>query len=188
VSSRLPAVATATMTPEQQGLYDRYATGTRAENADTLRLIDPDTGELLGPPGLWLHHVPLGNALEQLGGVIRFELSVPAPVSELVILVVAHHLNCAFEIHVHEQAARKAGLSDEQITAVRDGARPPGLDGAGVAALDLAFDLLVHGRLSERVRREATEAFGATGVLELTTLVGYYTMLAFQLNAFEVLP
>ena len=40
--------------------------------------------------------------------------------------------------------------------------------------------------MSDKVYALAVDAFGASGALDLTGLLGYYTLLALTLNAFEV--
>ncbi len=40
--------------------------------------------------------------------------------------------------------------------------------------------------MSEETHRRVRERFGVVGVVELTALIGYYTMVAMTLNAHEI--
>ena len=50
----------------------------------------------------------------------------------------------------------------------------------------IAERLLADGRVSDAVFQRARALLGEEGVVDLTGLVGYYTLLALTLNAFEV--
>ena len=63
-------------------------------------------------------------------------------------------------------------------------ARPPRFAAADEALVyDFARALQQDGRVPEAIYAAAREAFGVQGVVELTALVGYYTMVSMTLNA-----
>ena len=50
----------------------------------------------------------------------------------------------------------------------------------------MAKALLKTGKVDDKTYRNARELVGNGGLVELVTLVGYYTLVSFILNAFEV--
>ena len=48
--------------------------------------------------------------------------------------------------------------------------------------------ILADGTVSDAEYARAVSVLGTAGLFELTTLIGWYTMLAFQLSVFGVLP
>jgi 4-carboxymuconolactone decarboxylase len=132
-----------------------------------------------------LHNPDLADKWQKLGAALRYETSLSRAVSELVILVTAKAWACQLEWHLHAGFARDAGLSPELIEAVLRGERsaidaPDLLD-----AYDFCFELLTDKRVSPLVYARALARFDTLGVVEMTALSGYYTMVAMTLNAHE---
>ena len=89
---------------------------------------------------------------------------------------------------MHAVEAVRAGVSAEVIAAIRE-RRPPAFDDAtDRAVFELASALVVDGRVSDETYRTAVADLGERATVELVGLVGYYTMVAFTLNTFEVAP
>ena len=83
--------------------------------------------------------------------------------------------------------ARAAGAArpawpQATIEALRVGARPKGLPADEEAALDFAVELLNTHGASEPTYLAAVARFGEQGVVELTTLVGYFVMVSWLMN------
>jgi 4-carboxymuconolactone decarboxylase len=72
------------------------------------------------------------------------------------------------------------------IDDVHGGRRPAGLDADGLAIFDYAAELNRRDTVGEATYRRVLERFGAVGVVELTALVGYYTMVAMTLNCHDI--
>ena len=107
---------------------------------------------------------------------------------ELAILVTSRAYSCQFEWFAHEKHAREAGLPDPVIEAIRVGRRPDPMLPDEAAVYDYALELLEKRGVSDDTHARATAAFGVPGVVELTALVGYYTLLAMTLNAHRIGP
>jgi len=175
------------MTEEQRALYKLFATGRRAQPGSAFSLVDED-GRLQGPPAAWVLAPPVGRALEQLGGVVRYELSLPARASEIAILLVAHHRRSPFELYAHTRAGAAAGLSPDDLDALAAG-QPPVLTTETERAVYAATArILAAGTLDGEQYAQAVSVLGTGGLLELTTLIGWYTMIAVQLGVFGLLP
>jgi 4-carboxymuconolactone decarboxylase len=71
------------------------------------------------------------------------------------------------------------------IDDIHAGRRPAGADAEAVAVYDYAAELQDRRFVSEESYRRALGLWGVVGVVELTALIGYYTMVAMTLNAHE---
>lgn len=183
---RLPPVEPAELSGAAADLYARYATGERAAPNVDFSLLTPD-GQLTGPPATWMLNPALGLAFERLGYDIRFHLSLPARWREIVILMVAAAEDSPFERYAHHRAARRAGLSEEEIAQLDRGefvARDVS-EATFVAAADAVLNV---GALPESLWEQSTAALGAQAIFEIVTLVGWYRMMALQLRIFEIDP
>ena len=169
---------------EQRAVYDAITGGPRAAGPRYFPLTDPQ-GRLHGPFDAMLRSPRVGGALQDLGSALRYGTALPARLREILILAVAAAEDSPFERFAHEAVGRGVGLSDEELAAIRDGT---GLTGDPVEALALhaARSLLEDGDLDDRTYADLLESLGERGVFELTTLVGYYRLLALQLRVFRV--
>jgi len=116
---------------------------------------------------------------------VRYDTALSDRAREVAILVVSVHWDSDFEWYAHEAVGRHAGLTADELRALRDCdySRFP----VGEAAVALTDDALVtHGDLSDAAYDQAVAAIGRAGVFELSTLVGYYATLALQLRVFRV--
>ncbi|MEV8274175.1 carboxymuconolactone decarboxylase family protein [Microbacterium sp. NPDC077184] len=169
----------------QRALYDAIAGGARATGPQHFALTRDD-GSLRGPFNALLLSPGLGEAVQQVGAAIRYSGSLDARSREMAILLVAARWDSAFEREAHEAVGRAAGLSDDEIAALRrEDTRA--FDGAERVVAETAREL-AHGDLSDDTWTRAVTMLGREQVFELTVLVGYYAMLALQLRAFRVAP
>ena len=157
------------MTPEQRRVYDAVVSGPR--------------GRLQGPLRAALHRPELAEKWQQFGEILRYRTSLPPRLSELAILVTARHCHCDLEWHIHEQVARQAGLASRIIEDIRAGKRPASADAEALVIFDYADELNRLKNVSEEIYRRALKLCDVVGVVELTALIGYYTMVAMTLNA-----
>jgi 4-carboxymuconolactone decarboxylase len=157
------------MTPEQRRVYDSIVGGIR--------------GELVGPLRAALHSPELAEAWSRLGAILRFGTSLPPRVSELAIIVTARRWNSQVEWLIHSESARKAGVSESAIEAIKD-ARAPVFDDPELADVYEYVRQMQHsGDVSDELYGRIVARWQAVGVVELTALVGYYTMVSMTLNA-----
>ena len=165
---RMPLPADAAMTPSQR------------EAAQAL-IAGPRKG-VYGPFLPLLRSPPLLDRVAKVGEYLRFESVLDARIREFAACIAARHVSNQFEWSMHAPLAVKAGVSAAAIEALRVGARPKGLAGDEEAALDLATELLATHGTSEPAYMAAFTQFGEQGVVELTTLVGYFVMVSWLMN------
>ena len=187
---RLPLLEVAELTAGQRAVYE--ALGTSRGSADgggrprpPLRWIDDD-GRLLGPFNAMLYSPQVGLPLQELGAALRFRTAFTPRERELAILAVAGHQRSDYEWYAHERIGRRAGLTEDELNALRAGGRPALSDPRERVVYEVARTLAVAGDLDDVQYQEAVAALGRPLLVELVTLVGYYAALALQLRVFRV--
>jgi 4-carboxymuconolactone decarboxylase len=180
---RLELFATASLTDEQRALYDTLTGGTRA--GGPVSMVD-DQGRLRGPFNAMLLDPSIGTKVQVLGAALRFGDHLPKRAKELAILTIARARGSEFERTAHEAIALSIGLDQASLDAVRVG-RFDLLADDDERFIATTADVLVRtGRLTDTHYAEASDRLGLPTLYALTTLVGYYAMLAMQLSVFGV--
>jgi 4-carboxymuconolactone decarboxylase len=170
--SRLPALDPQTLSPAQSEAYNRIATGAR--------------GGVRGPFLALLHSPVLAAKVEQLGVYVRFQCAVPERLRELAILAVARHWRCDYEWYAHAPIAERLGVPEAALARLGRG-EDPGFEERGeILVQEYCATLLREGQVSQPLYDQLHEMLGQQGIVDLTGLVGYYTMLALTLNAHAI--
>jgi 4-carboxymuconolactone decarboxylase len=184
MTSRLPKFAPTDLNDAQRELYDTIAGGPRAAGPQLFALTD-SAGCLNGPFNAMLLAPALGHALQNLGAAIRYRTSLSGRVREMAILLVAARWDSAFERYAHEPIGAAAGLTSDELAALRAGKAPELPDASERVAVELVRALL-DGDVDDATYAAAVTTIGDQAVFEMTTLVGYYATLALQLRVFRV--
>jgi 4-carboxymuconolactone decarboxylase len=184
---RVDDVDPADMTDAQRAFYERYTTGPRAAPDSPFSLVGAD-GRLQGPPAVWILSPTFGQALQQIGGAVRFGSQLPARAREIAILLVGHHHRSAFELYAHRLAGAAAGLTESDLAALAGHNAPAGMSDVEACTFRTTRRILDVGTLDDDEFRDAAGVLGEAGLLELVTIVGYYNMVAWQLAVFDVRP
>jgi 4-carboxymuconolactone decarboxylase len=182
--SRLPALRPADLDDAQRAIYDGITSGPRAQGPQHFALTDDD-GALVGPFNALLFSPALGNAVQELGAAVRYATDLSARERELAILIVAHHWDSAFERMAHEAVGRAAGLTDSELASLRAGGLPPVSDPREIAIVQLVR-AMTRGDVDDDLWAQTSELLSPAIAVELSTLVGYYALLALQLRVFRV--
>ena len=153
-----------------------------AQRAAAQALIDGPRKDVYGPFLPLLRSPVLLDRVARVGEYLRFDSVLDARVREFATCAAARHVSNQFEWTMHAPLAVKAGVSADAIEALRLGARPRGLAPDEELALDFTRELLQSHGVSEPAYRAAEQAFGEQGVVELTTLVGYFVMVSWLMN------
>jgi 4-carboxymuconolactone decarboxylase len=185
VTGRLPRLSPADLDDDQRAVYDAVAGGRRAQGPQLFPLVDED-GTLEGPFNAFLLRPRLGFAVQALGEAVRYETSLSDRAREIAVLVTAAHADSAFERYAHEALGRHAGLTEDELAALRDRRFEALADGVERVVAATTHALCVRGDLDDDEYRAAADVLGPSGVFELVTLAGYYLALAVQLRVFRV--
>lgn len=156
----------------QRAIFTSIATGAR--------------GGVRGPHTVLLHSPGVAAPMDKLGAFLRYECSVPHRQRELAILVVAARWRADYEWYAHAPIARGQGLSDAVISAIGLRERPDFETALDSAVHQLARELLDCHAVSDATYALTVSLLGEVGTVDLVSLIGYYSMIAMTLNAFEV--
>jgi len=127
----------------------------------------------------------VGSALQSLGSAIRFQTGLSARAREIAILSVAAALRSEFEWYAHEQIARAAGVTDEELSGILDGDGSESFNRDDAIVVRLASSLAMRLEISEHEYLQAQLILGTTCLIELVTLVGYYMLLDLTMCTFH---
>ncbi|MFS8198218.1 carboxymuconolactone decarboxylase family protein [Streptomyces sp. CWNU-52B] len=185
-SGRLPLLSPDRLSPGRRALYEEITGGPRADGPQLFALTDPE-GRLNGPFNAMLFSPELGRDLQNLGTAIRYRTDLSSRVRESAVLVVAAARDSGFERYAHEPLGRAAGLTEDEVRALREGTDPGFTDPVERAAWSAVRALAdPSDPLDDDWYTAARAALGEIALFELSTLVGYYATLALQLRLFRV--
>jgi 4-carboxymuconolactone decarboxylase len=143
-------------------------------------------GGLIGPFNAFVHAPGVGRRLSALGGTLRFKTSIERRLSELAIITVAARWKAEFEWFAHSRMAVEHGVSEAVVAAIGQGEDPPFEADDERAIYAVARQLTTTGQLDQVTYDAAWRLLGDEGMVELVSLCGYYTLISYLLNAFEV--
>jgi 4-carboxymuconolactone decarboxylase len=117
---------------------------------------------------------------------LRFKTSVNKRLNEFAILIQARISNAQYEWWAHEPIARRAGLSNEVMDALRACRRPDSMQDDERLVYDFCIQLSLNHRVPDGLWQEAVSQMGEQAVVDLTVLSGTYVMVSMLLNATQV--
>jgi 4-carboxymuconolactone decarboxylase len=183
-SERLPLLAPDMLREDQRKVYEAVVGGPRAEQS-SFGVIDDDR-RLLGPYNAMLYSPAVGMSLQELGASVRFRTGFTPREREIAILTVAAYWRSDYIWYAHQRVGRDAGLSENELEALRVREDPGFTDVHEHAIYTVVTNLMQASDLDDGIYAECQSDLGHVALVELTTLVGYYTTLALQLRVFRV--
>ena len=157
--------------PEDQKYFDEIS-GTR--------------GSIRGPYGILLHSPDLAARVADTGAYVRFDFDMPESLKETVIITAAAHQKSQYEFAAHARLARQAGVPESTIKAIAQGTAPEGLSGDEELLVRYTTELLRNHKISDSTFNAVKDKWGDRGVVDVTTLIGHYLLVAQILAAFDV--
>jgi 4-carboxymuconolactone decarboxylase len=131
-------------------------------------------------------HVPKAHQWATLlNHYLREESSLPKKIQELATLVTARELDCQHIWNAHAGSARKAGVRNELVDALRDRKEPPALAADEVAVVHYGREFFRTHRVSRGGLQAALEQFSRQGVIELGLVMANYSLLALLIISFD---
>ncbi len=178
---------------ESSGHRPRVAPGTPHEIGRVNTAIVKLLGTAVGgpPPNIFTtlaRHRGLFRRWLWFAGALMPGGKLPRDEAELVILRTAHNTGCDYEWVQHEQIARGAGLSADEIARVRVGAAAPDWSPRRMLLLRAVDELHADGRIGDELWAALAGELDEVRLIELCMLVGHYEMLAMTLRSLEVEP
>ena len=170
---RFPVIPPEQMTPRQKEVADTIAGGPR--------------GGLRGPYLALIHHPELADKLQALGGHLRYGAAISPANIEMVVLIVARHMNCQYEWFAHERIARDTtDLSDSIIKSLQIGVVPSEMNDEQTTLYRFCKEIIAKGQPTDSTYEQAIRHFERDGVLDIISLVGYYSLIAMVLNTSQI--
>ena len=159
-------------------------------DADQLRvytkIISGRRGKIQGPLRVALHNAEPPHRWQALGELLRYNTTLSPRLSEIAILVTGRACQSPFEWYAHRIEAEKIGLSQSLIEALLAQQTPTGLTAEEGIVHQVAVELNQSRSVSDATYQTALGLLGERALVELTALVGYYTMVAMTLNTHEI--
>ena len=171
--ARVPTVTRESVPQDQREAYDEVV----AERGG------PITG---GPMSVIINSPEMARRASHLSAYLRSESGLQANLQELAMLTTARELDCQYIWNAHATSGRKTGLSDALVDAMRDRRELPELASDEAAVVNYGREFFRTHRVSDVTFQAARELFGTKGLTDLTSLMAYYALLAFHINAFAV--
>ena len=144
-------------------------------------------GTITSGPGTAMINSPeMRRRANSLVNYLRDESTLPKRIQELAMIVTARANDCQYIWNAHAAGARRQGISDAFVDALRDGQPLPELAADEQAVINLGQEFFSTRKVSDATFQAAIDQFGAQGLAELCTLFGYYALLSFNANTFMI--
>ena len=169
---RIPLVTRELIKEELRDLFDEVSSGPGGAGTGPMSVLKYS-------PELSRRAVPLFN-------YVRNESTVPKKLRELAMITTARVMDCQYIWNAHAALGREAGLSNALVDALRDNQELPQLPPDEAAVFNFGRELLENRKVGPETFQAVHDLLGSQGLVELTTLLGFYTMLAFNANAVEL--
>ena len=160
------------MPPEQSAVIAEVVSGRR--------------GKVPAPMIAWLRSPELARRAQRLGELLRFETTLEPALSELAILVCGRHWTSHHEWTAHKKIALSVGVDARVIDDIAAGRKPSFRDPHEDMVYQVSSALLAEGRLNDELYHRGMSTLGERAMVELVAILGYYSLVALTLNAFEI--
>lgn len=142
-------------------------------------------GALQGPFTMFLHCPELAGRLAHLGAFVRFEGSLDMRVRVLAAMTVARELDAVYVWGAQTGGARRLGVPETTITAIRE-KHTRGIPPEDAQIVEFTRELMRKHRVGDATFKALRARLGDDGLIQLTGVIGYYSMLAMTVNACEL--
>ena len=144
-------------------------------------------GAVQGPFTMFLHSPEVAGRVADLGAYVRFEGSLDMRVRVLAAMTVAREFEAVYVWGAQTGGARRLGVPETTITAIREN-HSRGVPPEDAQIIEFTRALLRRHRVDEASFKAMQTRFGNDELIQLTTAIGYYSLLAMTVNACELEP
>ena len=155
---------------------------TDAQKKAALEITSGPRKELVGPFIPLLRSPEFMSRLQRVGEYLRFNTKLGSNISEFIILIIARQWTQQFEWYSHQSLAIKAGIKADTIKSIAEGQRPAAMTPDEDMIYDYITELRLHQSVSDPVYAKVVGRFGEQGIIDITGLCGYYTLLGMLMN------
>jgi 4-carboxymuconolactone decarboxylase len=168
----------------------------RAEWTDAAR----ETFAFWGEPNAWeqgssknmtmtlAHHPALSMAYNTFGKHLLLGSTIPVRPRELIVLRTAWLVKCEYEWHYHVGYGLSAGMTLDEIAAIRDGAESAVWDGkeADRAVLSAVDELYRDSRIGDATWAVLSRHYDKHQLMDMVFTIGNYVMLSWAVSTFGI--
>lgn len=175
--SRLPLVQRSTLTGEALRVYDAVA----GKDADG----NPRPTAPMGPAATSLYSIGIAGPMDALNKFVRL-IKVGPAMYQLCSIIAAREFDEPYEWNSHEGGARRAGVSEKAIEAVKFNRSLDGVMAKEALVIEFGRALFRdQHRVSSELYARVVKEFGQEGMYELTSAMADYAMAAIMLHAVD---
>lgn len=150
-------------------------------------VVSGKRGRVPGPMIGWLHNPEMARRAQRLGELLRYDTSLEPVLSELAILICGRHWTSHYEWSAHKRIALEVGIDPTTIADIAARRSEPYLRNAREhVVFRVSSTLLAQSKLDNELYAEGVGILGERGMVELVAILGYYSLVALTLNAFEL--
>lgn len=151
-----------------------------------VKRIAGERGSVLHLYRMLLHSPPVAEGWLSLLTAIRQQCELADDIRELVIMRIAALNNAAYEADQHAPIALAAGLSAEQLDALRTDDPTPWFDEQQSAVIALTDAMTKDIHVADDVMDRIAKFFDERGTVELVTTVAAYNMVSRFIVALDI--
>jgi 4-carboxymuconolactone decarboxylase len=144
-------------------------------------------GAVQGPFTMFLNSPELAGRVAHLGAYVRFEGSLDMKIRVLAAMVAAREFEAMYVWGAPTGGARRLGVPEATITAIREN-HSRGIPDEDAQIVEFTRQLLRKHRVDDALFKAMQARLGNDELVQLTTAIGYYTLLAMTVNACELEP
>jgi 4-carboxymuconolactone decarboxylase len=148
------------------------------QQAAAAEVLKQSSAGLGGPYGMLIKSPELLKRYLMMTDYLRQKTSLPHRLNEMAILLEARIWDAQYEWWAHEPLARKAGLSDAIIAAIREGKRPDAMQPDEAVVYDVVTELLNKRQLPDDTFNRAKQILGEQQTIDLVAVTGFYVMVS----------
>ena len=163
------------------------------------RLPYPDPGALPAETAAALATLPVRNVFSMMAhaatlappvfeftNILFKGMQLDARLRQVAILRVGYLCDSKYEVYHHEKAGRAAGLSADEMNALKKGAAQQCLGQREMAVARFADEMTLQVKASERTFAAVKAFLSEREIVELTMVVGFYNMVSRLLETLEI--
>src|ERR1051326_1268301 len=142
-------------------------------------------GAVQGPFTMFLHAPAVAERVAHLGAYVRFEGELDMRVRVLAAMTVAREYEALYVWGAQTGGARRQGVPEATIAAIRD-SHSRGVPAEDAQIIEFTRTLLRKHRIDDATFKAMQARFGNEQLVQLTTAIGYYSLLCMTVNACEL--
>jgi 4-carboxymuconolactone decarboxylase len=186
LGGRLPLLDPNELAPDQAKLYKVMENTLIAWGKQSGFEVNTSDEKFIGPFNPSLYSPGITEGFSTFMDAEPKNTKLDKRTRQIVILTVGAVWNSPYELYAHSAEARKVGLPEGAIQALASGESPEGLTSNELVAHRFARQLTEQRRVDDDLYREAKQAFGEEGLVDMIYLIGIYLVTCALLNGFEI--